>query len=39
MLHGQNAGFLNVKAGGQILFPVVNNNMIVFEGEINFGIC
>ena len=39
MLHGQNAGFLNVKAGGQIMFPLVNNSVIVFKDEINFGTC
>ena len=37
MLHGQNAGFLSVQAGGQIMFRLVNNNMTVFKGEINFG--
>ena len=39
MLHGQNAGFLKFKAGCQTMFPLVNNNMIVFKGEINFGTC
>jgi hypothetical protein len=37
MLHGQNAGFVNVTAVGQVMFPLVSNNVMVFKGEINVG--
>jgi hypothetical protein len=39
MLCGQNARFFSVKAGGQIMFLLVNNNVIIFKGKINFETC